>query len=208
VSNLDLTRASEWLIRAKSRFGTPVLRTMLTHHPHTPNHLFLDHTTYFITGAIYQKRPLLGTKELKELLLEKLFLFFTKYKWQLHHWVILDNHYHLIGQSNHGADLSKIIRGTHTTLAQEIWQQTRSERPIWWNYWDYCPRNEQEVLTRLNYLLYNPIKHKYVTNLQEYPYSSFQEYYAQMGRQHLLEQFRKYPEYKTLELKEALHDDF
>lgn len=71
--------------------------TVLKKHPHTPAHLFLDEMPYFITGSIYNKRHLLANTELKRLLLEKIQLYFQKYKWVLDHWVILDNHYHLRG---------------------------------------------------------------------------------------------------------------
>ena len=59
-----------------ARSGVPTLALtllklhMLTSHPHTPNHLFLDRATYFVTGAIYQKRHLLLQPTCKELLLQ------------------------------------------------------------------------------------------------------------------------------------------
>jgi hypothetical protein len=60
-------------------------------YPHNPTHIFADDTAYFITAAIFQKRPLLQNPQLKQLLLERIKLCFDKHKWELHHWVILDN---------------------------------------------------------------------------------------------------------------------
>ncbi|OAD22046.1 hypothetical protein THIOM_002169 [Candidatus Thiomargarita nelsonii] len=34
---------------------------MFKRHPHTPIHAFFDDTPYFLTGAIYKKRPLLAS---------------------------------------------------------------------------------------------------------------------------------------------------
>ena len=181
---------------------------MLKRYGHNPAHLFLDNTIYFITAATYKKRPLLTTHELKCLLIETIKTAFEQYAWQLHHWVILDNHYHLLGQSRKGEDLSKIMKSIHIPTAMEIRQATQCEKPVWWNYWDYCPRDHKESMIRQNYLLYNPAKHGYVTNLQEYLYSSFHEAFQQLGRDRLAEQFRNYPEYKTLQLPEAENDDF
>jgi hypothetical protein len=39
---------------------------MLKKGPHTPAHLFLDNTPYFVTSAIYQKRQLLADDGIKQ----------------------------------------------------------------------------------------------------------------------------------------------
>lgn len=181
---------------------------MLKYHPHTPAHLFIDNTSYFITGAIYQKLLLLKENQLKKELLNLIQSMFQEYQWQLHHWVILDNHYHLLGQSRHGRDLSEIFRRIHGGSSKIIRQITQCEKPVWWNYWDYCPRNECQYFTRINYLLHNPVKHHYVKDLHEYEFSSFHQTFAKLGREQLARQFQEYPEYKTLILYEAEKDDF
>jgi putative transposase len=181
---------------------------MLKRHPHTPAHLFLDNAPYFVTGAIYQKRHLLVEPKLKQTLLDVIQEHVKLCGWQLHHWVILDNHYHLLGQSLRGEDLTKIFKGIHGSSASFIRSMTHCEIPVWWNYWDYCPRNEKQYLIRLNYLLYNPVRHGYVRDLHNYPYSSFHTLFADMGRERLVQQFRDYPDYTTLILHEAYKDDF
>jgi len=42
---------------------------MLKKRLHTPAHLFVDNTAYFITGAIYHHRPLLKPAPIKQHLL-------------------------------------------------------------------------------------------------------------------------------------------
>lgn len=181
---------------------------MQRHHPHTPVHWFLDDTSYFITGAIYKKRMLLQPAALKEALLTCIRETFQDSGWQLHHWVVLDNHYHLLGQSRNGKDLSEIFRRIHGGSSKIIRDATSCELPVWWNYWDYCPRNERQYFTRMNYLFYNPAKHGYVTNLQDYEFSSFHQTFATLGRERLARQFHEFSEYKTLTLCEAEDDSF
>jgi len=181
---------------------------MLTRSPYTPPHLFLDNMPYFITGAIYQKRPLLAQSRVKETLLELIHETLAKYQWELHYWVILDNHYHWLGQSYIGKNLSKIIQYIHSRSAMLMSSLTQAEKPIWWNYWDYCPRNETDYFTRLNYLLNNPVKHGYVDNLHDYTWSTFPSLFAEVGRDALVQQFKTYPNYKNLSLSEANNDDF
>ena len=133
---------------------------------------------------------------------------FREYHWQLYHWVILDNHYHLLGQSRRGKDLSRVMHDIHFVSAAAIQEGIHHKERIWWNYWDYCPRNNRDYMIRQNYLLYNPVKHGYVADLTTYPYSSFHEAFKQLGRDRLVEQFQTYSDYKILRITEAYDDDF
>lgn len=177
-------------------------------YPHNPTHIFVDHTPYFITSAIYQKRPLLKSPEAKQLLLDRIKTCFDRYHWELHHWVILDNHYHLLGKSRLGIDLPKLINNIHSYTGYHIKKITQTHKRVWWNYWDYCPRNEREYHIRMNYLLNNPVKHGYVDNLHSYQFSSFHDVLAEQGAKTLRQQFKTYPEFRTLVLREAYDDDF
>jgi putative transposase len=178
---------------------------MLRRHPHTPAHLFVDDAAYFITGAIYGKRPLLRDNALKQILFEAMEKSFGEYGWSLAHWVILDNHYHLMAQSRRGEDLAAIMHKLHGRTGHIIRAATHCELPVWWNYWDYCPRDEHDYTVHLNYLLYNPIKHGAVSDLKDYPYSSFSKLFQEVGKERLSQQFRDYPEFRTLDGKK---DDF
>jgi len=181
---------------------------MFKRSEHTPAHMFMDKTPYFITGAIYHKRHLLVLAEIKQAVIDLIQQYFAQYHWELHHWVILDNHYHLLGKSARGQDLHPIFQAIHSRSAKLIRQTTNCEKPVWWNYWDYCPRDEAEYLTRLNYLLNNPVKHGYVTDLHHYPFSTFHALLEAQGRAYLVKQFQAYPGYKTLTPSEAENDDF
>jgi putative transposase len=177
---------------------------MLRRHPHTPAHLALDDAPYFITGAIYGKQPLLQSDALKGMLLKEMRQCAEHFGWTLDHWVILDNHYHAILKSRRGADLPVLMRRLHGRTSPVIRKATACPPPIWWNYWDYCPRDECDYLVRLNYLLYNPVKHGCVADLKDYPHSSFHDLLGRLGREGLAERFRAHPEFRTLDVA----DDF
>lgn len=171
---------------------------MLIKHLHTPAHLFLDETPYFITGAIYKKRHLLQSAEIKQLLSKQMNKYFRNYGWELYHWVILDNHYHLMAKSRIGKDLSRIMQGIHGGTSVAIQRATGAKKPIWWNYWDYCPRDERDYYVRLNYLLWNPVRHDYVKDLAKYPYSSYHRLLAEAGEEKIEVQLFEYPQYQGL----------
>ncbi len=112
-------------------------------HLHTPIHFFCDNSPYFITAAIYEKRLLLANEDIKAELLRLIHKVFQEKDWILDHWVILDNHYHLLGSSRKGEDLPKIMQSIHSQSCFLISQTTNCKKQVWWNYWDYCPRNEK-----------------------------------------------------------------
>lgn len=177
---------------------------MLKKQAHRPAHLLLDNMPYFITASTHKKRRLLND-DIKKQLIIIMHKEFTACRWQFNHWVILDNHYHIMVYSHKGEQLPQIIARIHFKSGQLIRKQGADYEHIWWNYWDYCPRNEQDYYSHLNYLFNNPIKHAYVTNLRDHAFSSFNETIEKQGRELLIKQFKEYEDYKNLVLKE---DDF
>ncbi|WP_457618418.1 transposase, partial [Lutibacter sp.] len=79
----------------------------LTKHYQRPAHLYKDNAAYFITASICNHCKLLDD-ELKTQLEDILCSVYAEFGWDLQHWVVLDNHYHLLCQSNIGEDLTKI----------------------------------------------------------------------------------------------------
>lgn len=171
----------------------------------SPLHYYIDHSAYFITAATYRHQPLLDDT-LKECLIELFHATFAEYGWQVDHWVVLNDHYHLLANSHHGKALPRIIGKIHNLTAQRINRryppETREHAKVWHNYWDYCPRNEREYNIRLCYLLNNPVKHGYVDNLADWRWSSFHRLMAEQGDEALRATFREHWEYRELSLPE------
>ncbi|MGB0723591.1 MAG: transposase, partial [Gammaproteobacteria bacterium] len=111
--------------------------------PHAPKHFYVDHAAYFITAATFQRQPIL-TDSVKACLRDALHNVFGTYQWSVEHWVILDDHYHLMARSHRGQDLNLIMRKVHHRVAREVNvahpPARRGSRQVWHNYWDYCPR--------------------------------------------------------------------
>ena len=174
---------------------------MLKRADHRPPHLLLNDQHYFLTGAIYQRRPLLDT-ELKDKLAELAQTVFSDAGWCLEHWVVLDNHYHLIAKSREGKAMPGLLRNLHGRSGFLIRQRTSCTTPVWCNYWDYCLRDDRDYNRHLNYLLWNPVKHGYVRNLNDWPFSSFHTLMAAHGREHLVAQFNAYPDFRELDTED------
>ena len=51
----------------------------------------------------------------------------------------------------------------------DIWQR---------RFWEHTIRNEDDLANHIDYIHYNPVKHKLVNSPKEWPYSSFHKYVA------------------------------
>ena len=143
-------------------------------YSHNPPHLFLDRTSYFITGGTHKKQAFWFDDERKHILLDAIKDWFSKYKWDIEAWIIFNNHYHLIVCRYRGEDLSPIIRRIHGRSATLLNRRDGCrQRKVWWNYWDRCIRNEKDFLAYLHYTLWNPVKHGFVSQPQDYGWSSY-----------------------------------
>jgi putative transposase len=190
-------------------------------YKHNPPHLFAPNAKYMITGAIYRKLPFLKAPEAKRHLLETLFKGCEKYNWSVEDWVILDNHYHvMLNGPDSALNLSKLINEVHKFTAlwikKNIIMECRNgidtvnalQKPlhkttkIFHNYWDSCITYERSYFARLNYIYFNPVKHNYTANAEEYEFGSY--------RQRFLSQeegiFNRQKEYPWDNIK--VNDDF
>ena len=150
---------------------------IIKNYEHNPPHKFIANTKYFITSSIYNKIKLLKSEESKLKLLEYIKHSVEHYNWKLGDWVILDNHYHLMLESDkHPESLGNIIGNIHRYSSIWIKKNVSAAKGIpkvWHNYWDKCLTFESSYYTRLNYIWYNPVKHGYVDEPQKWKFGSY-----------------------------------
>lgn len=143
---------------------------------HNPPHLFLPNTKYFITGSTYKHIRYLRDVESKHALLSSIKKGFEDEGWILEDWVILDNHYHImVNAPANPLSLGKIIKEIHRFNA--LWIKKHLDIPqrtiIWYNYWDSCITYEESYFARLNYIWFNPVKHSYVEDPEDWIHGSY-----------------------------------
>lgn len=163
-------------------------------NPNHPPHIYADDTLYFLTAATLQRAHLFNPASYKTHLQEQLLELAPDYGFDLRAWVILDNHYHILFHLAEGDKLSRFLQRLHAKTATSFnsWDN-QVGRQVWWNYWDWCIRNERDYWMHFNYIHYNPIKHGYVQRLRDWPYSSLFVYLEEHGREWLDDCWRSYP---------------
>jgi len=100
--------------------------------------------------------------------------------------VILPEHLHAIwtlppGDDDFPTRWMLIKAGFSRGLARKgLWFADRSgkgERNIWQRrYWEHLICNEDDLAKHVDYIHYNPVKHRHANRVCEWPYSSFHRY--------------------------------
>jgi len=99
--------------------------------------------------------------------------------------VVLPDHLHTLWTLPKGDDdFSLRWRQIKSAFSREIEKGERisksrmqkQERGIWQRrFWEHAIRNEQDYTLHVDYIHFNPVKHGYVRQVADWPYSSFHD---------------------------------
>ena len=102
--------------------------------------------------------------------------------------VVLPEHIHALwtlpaGDSDYAGRWRAIkSHFTRALLKQgiQLSRNARGEYKLWQRrYWEHTIRDEQDLKHHLDYIHYNPVKHRLVNTVYEWPYSSFHRFVRQ-----------------------------
>jgi len=106
-----------------------------------------------------------------------------RHPFTIHGWVVLPDHFHcLISLPQNDADFAlrwRLIKGGFAkSIPHTEWQsksrKKRGERGIWQRrYWEHMIRDERDFSAHMDYIHINPVKHGLVTQVVDWPYSTF-----------------------------------
>ena len=163
-------------------------------HRHQPPHPIQDASHYLLTAACYEHQHHIHTTERRQMLLNLLFEQFVQQGMEIHAWAVLTNHYHLLVHVTEFEALGDIFQRVHGRMSYE-WNQEDDARgrKVWYRYSDRAIRSDRHYYTTLNYIHYNPVKHKLVTSPYDWPWSSVHWYLQHHGREWLRNLWVSYP---------------
>ena len=128
---------------------------------------------YFITTSTFEKQALLQTNRMASLLIDVLFHYQKQGKYQLHEFVVMPNHFHLLITPIFPVTIEKalqFIKGGFSFRARkelglvgEIWQRSFYDRRV---------RDEEEYVRFRLYIHMNPVRSGLVSLPEEFEYSS------------------------------------
>ena len=99
-------------------------------------------------------------------------------------WAVLPDHLHMIWRMPAGErDFAlrwRLIKGrfSRSLPASPARRRLRpGERGIWQRrYWEHRIRDERDLAAHVDYIHYNPVKHRLVARVRDWPHSSFHAY--------------------------------
>lgn len=157
-----------------------------------PNYkrLYVDGNNYIFFTIVTQYRIKILISNI-ELLRESLKHAMNKYKFEIFSIVVLEDHIHMILKIDNIKEYPKIIYSFKNYISRKISEEVteinkerlsdskkkRKEKGIWQRrYWEHTIRDENDLYKHLDYIHYNPIKHRYVKKAKDWKYSSFNKF--------------------------------
>lgn len=146
--------------------------------------------TFFFTVVTFQRRPILTTKQSRDILRTTINEVRSIQPFEIEAWILLPDHLHSIWTlPDNDHDFSKrwgLIKARFSKYAKshfhcEQWinpsKTKHRESTIWQRrFWEHQIRDEADFNTHMNYLHYNPVKHGLVKRVADWPYSTFHKY--------------------------------
>ncbi len=153
---------------------------------------FLTGGTFFFTLVTFRRRYIFDRQECRTILREVIDRVRSRHPFSVDAWVLMPDHMHCIwtlpeGDSDYSTRWSLIksnfSKQTKTMLHNPEWitasKEKHRESTVWQRrFWEHMIRNDKDYQTHIDYIHYNPVKHGYVTQVKDWPFSTFHRYVA------------------------------
>jgi putative transposase len=161
---------------------------------HKPPHPRQGEGWYFITAATYEHhRHFANPRELTALE-QRLREALTGSELPCAGWVVMPNHYHLLLQALDLTVVGRTLGGVHGRSG--LYANRRDQTPgrkVWYKFADRKVRSERHFWACLHYIVVNPVRHGYVSALNEWAWSCYAELLAAHGEAWVDDLVRQYP---------------
>jgi putative transposase len=153
----------------------------------------IDGGTYFFTVTTFRRQPFLTDADVRAALRAGIARVRTTHPFIIGAWALLPDHMHAVWTlPPNDRDFSTRWRVIKRTVTQQC--RARLHRPEWmtprralrqqstlWQhrFWEHTVRDELDFERHVNYIHWNPVKHGYVRQVADWPYSSFRRYVKQ-----------------------------
>jgi putative transposase len=146
--------------------------------------VFVENSYLFLTIITYNRNPIL-VKNI-ELLGESFKRAKEKYNFEIYCSVIMPEHMHLLLKPEKIEEYPKIIFAVKYHFSKNLPNSNenlsqskiaKKEKGIWHRrYYEHTIRDEKDLYNHLDYIHYNPMKHKVAKNVKDWEYSSFHKF--------------------------------
>jgi putative transposase len=129
--------------------------------------------TFFTTSATWQRRPILQSHPLCDLLLDVIRENRAKKRFQIHEFVFMRDHLHLILTPAPLVSLEKAMQFIKGGFSRRAKKETLFQGEIWQKGYDeHRIQDATDYSQHVEYIRMNPVKAGRVEKPEDYPYSS------------------------------------
>jgi putative transposase len=112
----------------------------------------------------------------------------------IHVWCVLPNHYHALVTASDLENLMTRLGKLHGQTSFDWNKQDGTRgRHCWHRASDRAMRGERHFWATVNYVHHNPVRHGYVKEWKEWPWSSAHAYMEELGREKVEANWKAFP---------------
>ena len=139
--------------------------------------LYYDHAIYHISIRGNNRQAILRADEDKNAFLATLSKFKGRFGFKLYSFVIMDNHSHLVVESNQIANISKIMQAITLSYSQKFRHKYNYTGYVWQGrFKSNLMEGDSYILRCIEYIHSNPVRAKIVEDPKDYLWSSYNFY--------------------------------
>lgn len=130
-------------------------------------------SSYFITTKCAENRSIFQVPENVKILIDILWKYRNQHIYDLHEFVVMPNHLHVLLTPSQTTSLEKCIQFIKGASSHEIHKQRSHKLEIWQkSFHDWTIRDESDWFEKAQYIRMNPVQAKLVDNPEAWPFSS------------------------------------
>jgi len=162
---------------------------------HSPPHGMHAQGTYHLTAACLDHIPHVGySAERMGDFCGRLLSTIVPVTVGIHAWCVLPNHYHLLVTTPDLRSATWALGKLHGRTSFDWNKEENSRgRQVWYAAADRFMRGDRHFWATMNYVHHNPVRHGYVKQWLDWPYSSAREFLTGFGRAEAERVWREYP---------------
>ena len=128
---------------------------------------------YFVTSRTWESRKLFQNLAWAELLVQTLMDYRNKHCYELHDFVVMPDHFHIIMTPGREYSLEKAVQMVKGGSSRRIGKQFQTQFSIWQKgFHEHWIRSRDDYEARKRYIEQNPVKARLAVRPSDYPYSS------------------------------------
>lgn len=139
--------------------------------------IYYNNAVYHITIRGNNRQAILKSEEDKEEFLKTLSKFRDRFQFELFGFILMDNHAHLVIETNDRVNISKIMQAINLSYSQKFRHKYNYTGYVWQGrFKSNVIDSDGYILECLNYIHNNPVRAKIVENVEDYLWSSYHFY--------------------------------